>query len=114
MQMHGKPGHWEQRWGPVRLQYSWVTSLERKILGGFKHVPAIWIGFLDDIFCIRERSEEALLEFVKYLNKFHPSIKFTVNYSRTNIHFMYVNVSKTADRTLNKTYMTNTPMSSNS
>ena len=49
--------------------------------------PLIWLRFLDDIFLIWEYSEEELLDFIKYLNAAHPSIKFT--YQCSTVVFLY-------------------------
>ena len=44
--------------------------------------PLIWLRFLDDIFLIWEYSEDKHLDFIKYLNSAHPSIKYISIFNR--------------------------------
>ena len=71
-----------------------MAGLERKIFesGGFN--PFVWLRFLDDIFCLWLEGEEKLYNFVKYLNEFHPTIKFTMEKSYEKINFLDVVVYK--------------------
>ena len=62
--------------------------------------PLIWLRFLDDIFLIREYSEDELLDFIKYLNSAHQSIKFAYQYSTEKATFLDVDISKNNDGTL--------------
>ena len=45
------------------------------------HPYYLWLRFLDEIFCIWTNGLEKLQEIFKFLNTFHPTIKFTMNYS---------------------------------
>ena len=62
--------------------------------------PFFWFRFLDDIFLIWDDSEENLLNFLDELNKFHETIKFTYNYSKTNAVFLDVKMFKSKEGTL--------------
>ena len=52
----------------------------------------IWWRYIDDIFFIWEHGEESLEKFLKKLNTFHPTIKFTAEYLKEAINFLDVNV----------------------
>ena len=43
--------------------------------------PFVWLRYIDDIFFIWRHSEEKVKEFMKELNYFESSIKFTYEYS---------------------------------
>ena len=53
--------------------------------------------YIDDVFLIWEHGEEALKEFIAYLNSSHPTIKFTADYSFETINFLDVTISKDGD-----------------
>ena len=69
-----------------------MAGLEQKILNAFEEKPMIWWRYTDDIFFIWERGEESLEKFLSKLNIFHPTIKFTAEYSKEPINFLDVNV----------------------
>ena len=49
-------------------------------VSGFQ--PLVWWRYIDDIFMIWEHGEEELQNFLETLNCYHPTIKFTAEYSR--------------------------------
>ena len=55
-------------WLEIRMLDRW------KLLGGF--LPHWWKRYIDDILFFWRGSEEQLIEFVNFLNTFHPTIKF--------------------------------------
>ena len=65
-----------------------MADLEGKILNDFEEKPTIWWRYIDNIFFIWEHGEEPL----EKLNTFHPTIKFTAEYSKEAISFLDVNV----------------------
>ena len=71
-----------------------MAGLEKHIFENSGYHPYLWLRFLDDIFCIWTDGLEKLQEFFKFLNAFHPTIKFTMNYSYRTINFLDVQVSK--------------------
>ena len=77
-----------------------MGKFEEDKLNHYHHQPLIWLRFLDDIFLIWEYSEEELLDFIKYLNNAHPSIKFTYQYSSDKATFLDVDIYKNNDGTL--------------
>ena len=69
-----------------------MADLEGKILNAFDEKPMIWWRYIDDIFFIWEHGEESMEKFLNKLNTFHPTIKFTAEYSKEAINFLDVNV----------------------
>ena len=59
------------------------------------------VEILGCIFLIWQYSEKELLDFIKYLNGAHPSIKFACQYSTEKATFLDVDISKNNDGTLN-------------
>ena len=60
-----------------------MAELDEKILREVKLKPYFWWQFIDDIFLIWEHGEEKPNGFIDVLNKKHPAIKFTAEYSKT-------------------------------
>ena len=56
--------------------------------------PYIWLRYLDYIFCRWTEGPEHLKEFFGFPSNFHPSIKFTMDYSQKQIIFLDVLLSK--------------------
>ena len=54
----------------------------------------LYTRFIDDIFMLWRGTENELLEFVNNLNKTHPTIKFELKYSRTEINFLDIVIYK--------------------
>ena len=51
--------------------------LESKMLKGVTGIlPDLWRRYIDDIFFLWHGNKEQLLQFISYLNSFHPTIKF--------------------------------------
>ena len=71
-----------------------MAGLEEEIFKNPKLTPFLSLSYLDDIFCLRTEVVEKLKEFFSYLNEFHPSIKFTVEYSESQINFLDALVTK--------------------
>ena len=71
-----------------------MAGLEKKIFENTNFKPLLWLRYLDDIFCIWTEGLERLQEFYQYLNSFHPTIKFTMEFSKEQINFLDVNISQ--------------------
>ena len=69
-----------------------MADLEEKILNAFEEKPVIRWRYIDDIFFAWEHGEESLEKFLNKVNTFHPTIKFTAEYSKEAINFLDVNV----------------------
>ena len=57
-----------------------MAGLEKRMFEYSGYHPYLWLRFLDDIFCIWTDGLEKLQELFKFLNAFHPKIKFTMDY----------------------------------
>ena len=71
-----------------------MADLEEKLLKASSVSPLVWWRYIDDIFLIWEHGEESLQAFIKHLNSFHPTIKFTADYSYDKVNFLDVQVIK--------------------
>ena len=58
-----------------------MVGLEKLVFENSGYHPYLRLRFLDDIFCIWTDGLKKLQEFFKFLNVFHPTIKFTMDYS---------------------------------
>ena len=67
-----------------------MNWFEKKYVYPYRKPPRIWWRFIDDVWGIFRGSEEELLAFTKYLNAVHPTIKFTVEYSKDRVNFLDV------------------------
>ena len=56
-----------------------MAALEESFLENTK--PWLWRRYIDDIFMIWQHGTDELKIFLDKLNNFHPSIKFTCEYS---------------------------------
>ncbi|XP_041419667.1 uncharacterized protein LOC121393892 [Xenopus laevis] len=52
----------------------------------------MWLRYIDDLFFVWQGTEESLKLFVDHLNSRIPTIKFTLEYDRNQIHFLDVTV----------------------
>ena len=63
-----------------------MASLEKKLLAAWRgQTPELWKRFLDDVISVWHGTKDELLNFIKFLNDFHPTIKFTAEF-RTYTH----------------------------
>lgn len=68
--------------------------IEKKILTDLELKARHWYRFIDDIFAIYRCTEDELLDHLRSLNEQHETIKFTHEYSREEIHFLDVTISR--------------------
>ena len=54
----------------------------------FRIKPIFWGRFRDDIYMPWVGTLEELMEFIEWLNSIHPSLKFTVTYSRDGVEYL--------------------------
>ena len=71
-----------------------MADLEEEIFKNPKLKPFLWLRYLDDIFYLWAEGVDKLKELFNYLNEFHPSIKFTMEYSEKQIKFLDVLVTR--------------------
>lgn len=67
--------------------------LECEFLGKNMLQPLYYRRFIDDIFLVWTHDEASLLGFIQKFNNFHPSIKFSHQFSRTSVNFLDVTVT---------------------
>ena len=77
-----------------------MDRFETKALENWPLKPLLWLRFIDDIFMIWTHGEDALTEFIEYLNGIHPTIKFTHEVSPTSINFLDTTVKLNENREL--------------
>ena len=70
-----------------------MAGFEKKIFENTNFKPLLWLQYLDNIFCIWTEGLERLQEFFQYINSFHPTIKFTMEFTKEQINFLDVNIS---------------------
>ena len=70
-----------------------MAGLEKRIFENSRYHQFLWLRSLDDIFCIWIDGLEKLQDFFKFLYAFHPTIKFTMDYSYGTINFLDAQVS---------------------
>ena len=82
-----------------------MDSPEEDILSNSLLNPLVWWRYIDDIFMVREHGEEELKKFLETLNCYHPTIKFTAEYSRAKINFLDVTVMKKGNQLVTDLYV---------
>ena len=80
-----------------------MDRFETKALAGYHLKPLTWLRFIDDIFMIWTHGEDSLVEFIHYMNSLHPTIKFTHEYSHSNMNFLDTTVKLNNKRKLTTT-----------
>jgi len=71
-----------------------MAELEEKLLTNSPKDPILWKRYIDDILCIWPGDASELDNFVKYLNRAHPTIKFTYESSSTSVDFLDITIYK--------------------
>ena len=82
--------------------------LQDIIFNFFVEKRLVWWCYIDDIFMIWQHGEEKLKEFLKILNSFHPTIKFTARYSLDKVNFLDVEVICSGNKLLTDLYIKST------
>ena len=75
-----------------------MAGIEDKIFQQSLTKPYLWLRYLEDIFCIWTEGVEKLHEFYAFLNSFHPTIKFTIDFSEDRINILDVIVIKNGNQ----------------
>ena len=70
-----------------------MPELEERVIKEPEFKPYLWWWYTDDIFFLWEHGENKLKSFTDKINKVHPTIKFTTEWSKTSISFLDVAVS---------------------
>ena len=70
-----------------------MAELEEGMIKEPEYKPYLSWRYIDDIFFLWEHGENKLKSFIDKINKVHPTIKFTAEWSKTSINFLDVTVS---------------------
>lgn len=94
----------------VAMGSSMAPNVANLYVGSFEHntvfnstlnrfLPSIkaWFRYIDDVFLIWEGSADSLIEFHSLLNSWDSNLKFTFEYSPTQIHFLDLLIYKADD-----------------
>ena len=65
-----------------------MGELEKHLLQNTVNRPSIWWRYIEDIFAVWNDGEEQLQHFLQEINTFHPTIKFTAEWSREKVSFL--------------------------
>ncbi|CAJ0920490.1 unnamed protein product [Ranitomeya imitator] len=65
-----------------------IAKLEEEFLSSCSVKPLAYFGYIDDLLIIWTGSKKDLLTFHNNFNKYHPTIKLTLNFSKNKIHFL--------------------------
>ena len=74
----------------------YMDQLERELLQHQKP-PTKFFRFIDDIIMLYDHGEEELAKLLDHMNTFHPTIKFTYEFSRESVNFMDIKIMKAPD-----------------
>jgi hypothetical protein len=81
-----------------------MGELEGRFLHTCTRLPLLYKRYIDDIFILWTYSEPELLTFLNNFNNFHKTIKFTWEYSQSEIHFLDTTVYILINKLLTKVY----------
>lgn len=70
-----------------------MGHLEDNLYRDFPYQPTHWMRYIDDIFLTWTHGLDKLSDFINHINTAHPSIKFTVNASTSNLPFLDLSLS---------------------
>ena len=59
-----------------------LGDLEERFFSDCDISPLVWWRYIDYIFKLWQHGEKELKKFLEILDSYHPTIKFTANYSR--------------------------------
>ena len=62
-----------------------MGELEKHLLQSTVNRLCIWWRYIDDMFAVWNNGEEQLQQFLQEINTFHPTIKFTAEWSREKV-----------------------------
>ena len=82
-----------------------MYSLEEDILSNSLLISLVQWRYIDDIFMVWEHGKEELKKFLETLNCYHPTIKFTTEYSRVKVNFPDVTVMKKSNQLVTDLYV---------
>ena len=75
-----------------------MTGLEKRIFQNSEFNHFLWLRYFDENFDIWTQGSQKVKELFKCINSLHPTIKFTMGYSATEINFFGVIVTKAGNK----------------
>ena len=84
-----------------------------EIFSNAEFQPLLWLRYLDDIFCLWTDTMEKSKDFLESLNAFHPSIKFTMDYSLYQINYLDILTTKDESGKTVRAYLHTEPTDTN-
>ena len=81
-----------------------LHSVEQEIIINSKLKPRIWHHFIGDVFIIWTYGKDKLEDFLNYINGVHETIKFTAEYSTTEVALLDTLVYKLNRNLATKVY----------
>ena len=81
-----------------------MSKLKERMLSEYHLVPLVWWRFLDDVFLIWLHGKEILLEFLNFVNGYHPCIKYTWEWSIKRLSYLDVMILVEDGRILTDVY----------
>ncbi len=83
-----------------------MEDWEEKWVYTYPLQPLVWRRYIDDVFMIWTHNIVELKKFIDHLNSVHPTIKFTAEWSETEINFLDTTVKVSEERKLYTTLYT--------
>ena len=65
-----------------------MGKFEQQFLQTQDRLPLVWWRYIDDVFAIWTHDVPYLNEFIRELNSYHTTIKFTANWSTEEVTFL--------------------------
>ena len=75
-----------------------MTGLEKRIFQNSEFKPFLWLRYLDEFLGIWTQGSQKLNELFNRINSLYPTIKFTLDYSITEINVLGVTVVKVGNK----------------
>src|SRR5262249_37197834 len=78
---------------------------EKKAIETSDKKPAMWLRYVDDVYCQWQHGKEALQDFLKHLNAVHPNIRFTREMEQNDhLPFLDVDIARVDDKLVTGVY----------
>ena len=84
-------------WAPSTQTSLIMDDLEKRMLASMEKTPSTWWRYIYDIFAIWPHGEQRLKTFLKLINEFNPSIKFTAEWSSKSVLFLDTKITVDAE-----------------
>ena len=86
-----------------------MVKMEQKLNRFSTNRPKVWLRYVDDVFCVFEISMEKIQEFLERINRWHPNLRFTVEFEKNKqLPFLDVLVTREDDQHTTSLYRKST------